>query len=65
MPEWAIAALLEVPSVACAIHLWWKARGSAVHKLSWMPVVLVPVAGPLFRARATNVGVSNAPRKSR
>lgn len=48
MPEWAIAAFLEAPSVACAIHLWWRARGSAVHKLSWTPVVLVPVVGPLF-----------------
>lgn len=43
-----IAALLEVASVACTLHLWAKAKGTAGHKLSWTPVVLVPVLGPLF-----------------
>lgn len=48
MQDWTIAALLEVASVACTLHLWAKAKGTAGHKLSWTPVVLVPVIGPLF-----------------
>lgn len=50
MQDWTIAGLLEVASVACTLHLWAKAKGTAGHKLSWTPVVLVPVIGPLFYA---------------
>jgi hypothetical protein len=48
MPEWAVATIVEVISVACVIHLWTRANGSAARKLAWTPVVLVPLLGPLF-----------------
>ena len=48
MGEWAVLAVLGGVSLACALHLWMRARGSIGHKLAWTPLVLVPVIGPLF-----------------
>jgi len=44
---WVIAGL-EVLSVACLLHLWWRGRGSLVRRLSWSPLTLVPLVGPLL-----------------
>ena len=46
MDDWWLLAVESV-SVACAFHLWAKARGSVVKKAAWTPVVVLPVLGPL------------------
>lgn len=46
MDDWWLLAVESV-SVACAVHLWAKARGGVVKKTAWTPLVLLPVLGPL------------------
>lgn len=46
--DWAIAGTLEIVSIACAIHLWARAKGGAARMVAWTPLVLVPVVDPLF-----------------
>lgn len=42
-----VLVVLQVISVACAVHLWVRGRGSRLRKALWSPVVLVPLLGPL------------------
>lgn len=42
-----VLVVLQVISVACAVHLWVRARGSRLRKALWSPLVLLPLLGPL------------------
>lgn len=47
-PNFALLVMVQLISVLCVVHLWWRHDATTPQKLSLTLMVLIPVLGPLL-----------------
>jgi hypothetical protein len=41
----AVFCAIELASLLCVAHLWWRGEGTRLQKIVWTPFLLLPIAG--------------------